>query len=233
MPKEPSQLPSHRRQLVMLAKAFKTEPNPSKTSLAKLAKSIQLPLSQVMTWFENRRCLESLAVQPDGGVVEPPAPAPVVIKPVVQSSGVPAVSVPDDAAALALSALAPSASSAASSNPPTSMPESPKFEDELRGDLTLEDVDALMNEDDSEDDMVRAVYNALRTTDLASCMMTLADNRAANDEMAYLEVANQERHLELIQNALVMQTEHKLDAKNALMCAYVRALTADKPSESQ
>ena len=44
------------------------------------------------------------------------------------------------------------------------------------------------------------------------------------EEMAYLEVANEERHLELIQNALVMQREHKLDAKNALMCAYVRAL---------
>jgi len=115
-------------------------------------------------------------------------------------------------------------------------------------------MDALMNDEESEDEMVRAVYNALRTTDLASCMMThaceertqrsgglpltrlgpargrLADNRAANEEMAYLEVANEERHLELIQNALVMQREHKLDAKNALMCAYVRALTADKPS---
>jgi len=216
----------------MLAKAFKTEPNPSETSLAKLAKSIQLPLTQVMAWFENRRCLEALAPQ-DSGVAEPPAPAPAVIASVVQSSVVPAVSVPDDATALALSALDPSASSASSSNP-SEVPESPKFEDELRADLTLEDVDdamdALMNDEESEDEMVRAVYNALRTTDLASCMMTLADNRAANEEMAYLEVANEERHLELIQNALVMQREHKLDAKNALMCAYVRALTADKPS---
>ena len=64
MPKEPSR----RRQLVMLAKAFKTEPNPSETSLAKLAIFDQLLPQKVALGNDRHNLGENVCGEgPAGG----------------------------------------------------------------------------------------------------------------------------------------------------------------------
>jgi len=227
--KEQKQPKKVQQKLVKLAFAFKSEPNPSKSVLNKLAKAIDLPIPQVAGWFANRRMLQDAFL--DGpGLVEPPISSEMQEFDSSNSNS-------DDDSSLVVVF------------PPDGLPSAPisptdvalrnvigADSADLDAELTLEDLDdamdALLNESESEHVQIRNVSTALRETAVEDCATCLSDHSPANREMASLRNSFPSLHLELIQAAIKVHKEYNIDAKRALLCVYMRKVMSTAQSKT-